>query len=362
MCLPDLPLGARPSPQEVARLLPWFLASRPSEACAKGGAGVYTGAVRMDDQDPTGVAGLGKKGVVRASALRTYHTPLAEQRDFISALRAARSLAESASRDLGLDVYVYSVFHVFFEQYLDLASQAGRLLALPLAAVVGACGLFTASWPAAWLLLACLCSTLVHLAGAMSLAGMQVNAVSLVNLAMALGIAVEFHAHVLHAYLASPPGWRRARRVQAALRRAGAPVASGITLTKLAGVGVLAFSRTRIFEVYYFRLYLALVVVGAWHGLVLLPMLLARVGPRGGGGSGGQEAAAAAPLAAVVAAAGGDPAADAGGGGGGGNGRRARRRPQEVDLGAGAAGAAVAAGGEEEAAPAPAPAPAAADT
>jgi Niemann-Pick C1 protein len=344
--LPDLPLGARPSPRDVARLLPWFLASRPSEACAKGGAGVYTGAVRMDSDDPTGVAGLGESGAVRASALRTYHTPLAEQRDFISALRAARALAESASRDLGLDVYVYSVFHVFFEQYLDLASQAFRLLALPLAAVVGACGLFTASWPAALLLLACLCSTLVHLAGAMSLAGMQVNAVSLVNLAMALGIAVEFHAHVLHAYLASPPGWRRARRVEAALRRAGAPVASGITLTKLAGVGVLAFSRTRIFEVYYFRLYLALVVVGAWHGLVLLPMLLARVGPT-----------AAAPLA-TVAAGGGDSAADAGGGGGG-NGRHARRRPQEVDLGAGAGAAAVAGGEEAEPSPAPAPAPAA---
>jgi multicomponent K+:H+ antiporter subunit A len=49
---------------------------------------------------------------------------------------AARALADSASRDLGLDVYVYSVFHVFFEQYLDLAGQAARLL-LPLASIVG---------------------------------------------------------------------------------------------------------------------------------------------------------------------------------------------------------------------------------
>ncbi len=57
---------------------------------------------------------------------------------------------------------------------------------------------------------------------------------SLVNLAMALGIGVEFVAHVLHAFLASrAPG--RPARAAAALRAVGASVLSGITLTKLAG-------------------------------------------------------------------------------------------------------------------------------
>lgn len=46
-----------------------------------------------------------------------------------------------------------------------------------------------------------------------------------------------------------------------------------------AGVVVLAFARTQIFEVYYFRVYAALVVLGAAHGLVLLPVLLALAGP-----------------------------------------------------------------------------------
>jgi len=58
--------------------------------------------------------------------------------------------------------------------------------------------------------------------------------VSLVNLAMALGIGVEFCAHVLHAFLAAP-GRSRAARAAAALRAVGASVLSGITLTKLAG-------------------------------------------------------------------------------------------------------------------------------
>ncbi len=71
----------------------------------------------------------------------------------------------------------------------------------------------------------------------------------------------------------------RAARSRAALESVGASVLSGVTLTKLVGVAVLAFARTQIFEVYYFRLYLALVAAGAAHGLVLLPVLLALAGP-----------------------------------------------------------------------------------
>ena len=46
---------------------------------------------------------------------------------------------------------------------------------------------------------------------------LQLNAVSLVNLAMSLGIAVEFCAHVLHAYCATPTTMPRAHRAEAAL-------------------------------------------------------------------------------------------------------------------------------------------------
>lgn len=59
-----------------------------------------------------------------------------------------------------------------------------------------------------------------------------------------------------------------------------------------AGVVVLAFARTQIFEVYYFRIFLALVALGAAHGLVLLPVLLSLVGPppmRRGGAPGPKQ-------------------------------------------------------------------------
>ena len=45
------------------------------------------------------------------------------------------------------------------------------------------------------------------------------------------------------------------------------------------GVLVLAFAKTQIFEVYFFRVYFGLVLLGASHALMLLPVLLSIFGP-----------------------------------------------------------------------------------
>lgn len=85
----------------------------------------------------------------------------------------ARAFAARLSRELRLRVYSYSLFHVFFEQYLTAGRDAAGMLGLPLLAVGGvAWGLGGSAWSAG-LLLAVLASLLVHLGGAMLVAGIQ---------------------------------------------------------------------------------------------------------------------------------------------------------------------------------------------
>ncbi|MED6106320.1 NPC intracellular cholesterol transporter 1 [Stylosanthes scabra] len=251
----------RPTTAQFREKLPWFLDALPSADCAKGGHGAYTNSVDLNGF---------QRGVIRASEFRTYHTPVNRQGDYVNALRAARDFSSRMSASLKMDIFPYSVFYIFFEQYLDIWKIALINLATALGAVFVVCLVITSSlWSSAIILLV-LVMIILDIMGVMAILGIQLNAVSVVNLVMSIGIAVEFCVHIAHAFMVSSGD--RGQRAKTALCTMGASVFSGITLTKLVGVLVLCFSTSEIFVVYYFQMYLALVIIGFLHGLVFLPI------------------------------------------------------------------------------------------
>ncbi|XP_043809285.1 NPC intracellular cholesterol transporter 1 isoform X2 [Manihot esculenta] len=258
----------RPSTAQFRDKLPWFLNALPSADCAKGGHGAYTSSVELEGYED---------GVIQASSFRTYHTPLNKQIDYVNSMKAAQEFSSRMSDSLKMEVFPYSVFYMFFEQYLDIWKTALINLAIAIGAVFVVCLVITCSlWSSAIILLV-LAMIVVDLMGVMAILDIQLNAVSVVNLVMSVGISVEFCVHITHAF--SVTSGDRDQRVKEALGTMGASVFSGITLTKLVGVLVLCFSRTEIFVVYYFQMYLALVLLGFLHGLVFLPVVLSMFGP-----------------------------------------------------------------------------------
>ncbi|PPQ69386.1 hypothetical protein CVT24_001655 [Panaeolus cyanescens] len=244
-----------------------------------------------------GMAGFGSaisltedKSEIAASHFRTFHPPLKNQQDFIDAFAAAHRIADEMSEDLGTTVFPYSLFYVFFDQYAHIVAITQEVLGLGLASVLIVTALLLGSWRTGTIVTSVVALTVLSVMGVMSVWGISLNAISLVNLVISLGIAVEFCAHIARAFMNvgsglpidHPSGQKeRDERMWTALVDVGPSVLSGITFTKLIGMSVLGLTRSKLLEIYYFRMWLALIIAGALHGLVLLPVVLSLAGGPG---------------------------------------------------------------------------------
>ena len=125
-------------------------------------------------------------------------------------------------------------------------------------------------------------SNIVHLIGILFLANyipdftIDLNAISAVNIVVALGLSVEFCVHTIIFYIKSPFN-HKGEKVKDALKNVGVSVLIGIITTKFIGVFVLFFAPSKVFQVYYFRMYFCLIIVGFFHGFVLLPLFLTHI-------------------------------------------------------------------------------------
>ncbi len=274
----NITLHGMPEGEEFLYYLDRWINSPITDECPLGGKAAYGNALFIEDE------------MIWASHFRTSHTPLRSQDEFIAAYSNARRIADDMSQKTGLEVFPYSVFYVFFDQYLTIVSLTTTLLLTALAIIFLITTALLGSLRTGLVVTMTVGMIVTDIIGTMALFNVSLNAVSLVNLIICIGIGVEFCAHIARAYtypsfsllsrVATTYSGRDAR-AWTALVNVGGSVFSGITITKLLGVSVLAFTRSKIFEIYYFRIWLALVVFAASHALIFLPVALSLVG--GGG-------------------------------------------------------------------------------
>ncbi|VDK73285.1 unnamed protein product [Litomosoides sigmodontis] len=230
---------------------------------------------------------LSRRGRVLSSHFMTYHTVLKTSSDFINAMTSARRIAANITAMLNKDrdgrcpveVFPYSVFYVFYEQYTTIVMDACIQLVLSLVAIFAVTTVLLGLDPwSAFIIDFTISCVLFNLIGLMYWWSIDFNAISVVNLVMTVGISVEFCAHIVRSFSLSVHR-DRLMRARHSLASMGSSVLSGITLTKFGGILVLAFAHSQIFKVFYFRMFLGIVLIGAAHGLIFLPVLLSYIGP-----------------------------------------------------------------------------------
>lgn len=140
---------------------------------------------------------------------------------------------------------------MFYEQYLTIWEDAVQMLGISVLSIFVITLIMTGvDVVSSLIIMVTVVLILTNLGGLMYLWNISLNALSLVNLIVAIGISVEFCSHMTRAFAVSKAN-TRIERAKEALIKMGPSVLSGITLSDM-GVVVLAFANSKIFQVSLF--------------------------------------------------------------------------------------------------------------
>merc|ERR1719317_1481133 len=126
------------------------------------------------------------------------------------------------------------------------------------------------------MVLVCVVLTLVDLVGFLHFWGITIDTLSCVNIVLAVGLCIDYSAHIAHAFIVSTG--TRTERAKNALVTMGPAIANGGITTFLALV-FLGFSQSHIF-ITFFRVFLLTVIFGLFHGLIFLTTVLSIIGSK----------------------------------------------------------------------------------
>mmetsp|Transcript_2466 Transcript_2466/g.3461 ORF Transcript_2466/g.3461 Transcript_2466/m.3461 type:complete len:800 (-) Transcript_2466:32-2431(-) len=193
----------------------------------------------------------------------------------IRAMDATRDLVDSWT-DLPPS-FPYSEKFISIEGFKIIRKELFLNVGLALAAVSIIVLVTVASPITAFIISANVACCIVEILGFMHLFGIAIDSVSVINIVLAVGLSIDYSAHVGHCFMTKGGDDKNARALES-LADIGSAVLSGALTTFLAVV-VLLFSKSYVFVILSIQFALT-VGLGVTHGLVLLPVLLSILGPK----------------------------------------------------------------------------------
>jgi len=195
----------------------------------------------------------------------------------IKAMDATRDLVDKWGREDELPpAYVYSEKYLSIEGFKIIKVELFRNAGLAIMAVGVITFISLGNIVTAFLITLNVIFCIVEILGFMYASGLVINSISVINIVLAVGLSVDYSAHVGHCFMVKS-GDRNTRATEA-LADIGASVLNGALSTFLA-VAVLLRSTSYVFKTLSVQFALT-VGLGVSHGLILLPVLLSIFGPK----------------------------------------------------------------------------------
>jgi len=204
--------------------------------------------------------------------LRSMYVQTDDAQDSVDMMKTMRSSVDNAGI---AGAYPYMQAYLFYEQYDIIVQEAILNLCLALVAVFVICLVIMADLRAALMVVLCVVMVDVDILGMMWMWDLTIDSVTIINLVLAIGLSVDYSAHVAHAFCTAPGTHQE--RMEAAISEMGTAVIHGGISTFVA-VLVLSTAKSYVFRV-FFKMFFGICLFGMAHGLIFLPCALYFVGP-----------------------------------------------------------------------------------
>ncbi|KAL5022693.1 hypothetical protein ScPMuIL_001848 [Solemya velum] len=209
---------------------------------------------------------------ISSSKITFQHKDEDSVREDIKAMDSFRDLVKT----VGLPCFVFGQRYTSLETNKIIQIELYRNLGLAAAAVFIVTLILIAHLWTSVLVFTCVILTLVDVMGCMYFWGLTIDTVSSVILILAIGLAVDYSAHIGHTFMTITG--KRQERTISTLTDIAPPVFNGGFSTFLAFI-LLATSESYVF-ITFFKIFFLVVLFGLFHGLMYLPVLLSWFGPQ----------------------------------------------------------------------------------
>lgn len=189
--------------------------------------------------------------------------------------KVVRAMDRIRKKDFGVPSFPWSYQFLTWETFKIIREELINNVSLCLAAVLVITTLLIGHPLCSGLVFICVTMTVVDILGCMYFWGLVIDNVSVIQTVIAIGLCVDYAAHVGHSFMTK--AGTRSERVTACLADVGAAVMNG-GLSTFFAVVLLSASASYVFRVLFQQFFLT-VVLGLGHGMILLPVLLSFCGP-----------------------------------------------------------------------------------
>ena len=210
---------------------------------------------------------------VTASRVYVFTTVIENSQDQGTMMENIRKIASQSP----LSVIAYSPAFIFYEQYIAILPQTLQTLGIGVAAVFLVTAFFMPHPILLLFVVITMAMIMVGIVGFMHFWNLTLSSVTMIHLIMSVGFSVDFTAHICHAFMVAK-GSDRNERVAEAVTSSGGPIFNG-TISSVLGILMLALAKSYIFRS-FFKVMLLVIVFGASHALLFLPVVLSLVGPQ----------------------------------------------------------------------------------